>query len=102
MFDAGLNLAGGSTAVVMFDTACPDGWTRFAELDGKVPRGVDSAGTGGNAPGATDGTDTHSHTWTASSYSADNSWRPSLATNLVINPSSSWPPYLNVVWCKKN
>ncbi|MEK6888922.1 MAG: hypothetical protein AABW80_02325 [Nanoarchaeota archaeon] len=94
MFDAGLNFVGGSTALVMFNTACPTGWTRFTDLDGRVPKGAVSYGGIGGA-------DTHNHTWTADSYTAYNSWRPSLATDLVIGSVSSWPPYRNVVWCVK-
>ena len=28
-----------SGAILMFNIACPEGWTRFSELDGRVPRG---------------------------------------------------------------
>ncbi|MEK6888924.1 MAG: hypothetical protein AABW80_02335 [Nanoarchaeota archaeon] len=90
-----------SGGILAFGGACPDGWTRFAELDGKVPRGVDSAGTGANAPGAIDGADTHTHTWSATYYAVDKGGSPVIYNPLTIDPSSSWPPYLNVVWCKK-
>jgi hypothetical protein len=43
-----------SGGIVMFDTACPAGWTRFSALDGRFPRGASSYG-------ATGGSDTHSH-----------------------------------------
>jgi len=49
---AGTFPAGG---IVMFDVACPAGWTRFVPLDGRYPRGA-------AAYGATGGATTHSHT----------------------------------------
>ncbi|MEK6890259.1 MAG: hypothetical protein AABX35_03670 [Nanoarchaeota archaeon] len=92
-------VAGGgipSGAIVMFDVACPTGWTRFAGLDGKVAKG--SATYGGIG-----GSDTHTHTH-QDSFATNldgGSWRTAIST-LTIDPSSSWPPYVEVVWCKKN
>lgn len=83
-----------SGMIAMFDAACPSGWTRFTALDGRVPRG-------GAAYGPTGGADEHSHLLNRN-------------TNVFIGPgtaitmddstmsSSSWPPFLNVIWCKKN
>lgn len=47
--------------IVLFDVACPAGWTRFTPLDGRFPRGS-------SAYGATGGSSTHTHS--AGSYSA--------------------------------
>lgn len=92
-----------SGGILAFGGACPTGWTRFAELDGRVPRGVDSAGTEGNAPGAIGGTDTHGHSATLS-YTYNHDWDGDWRTPVIafsVNSESSWPPYRNVVWCKK-
>jgi len=40
--------------IALFDVACPSGWTRFAALDGRFPRGAASYGGSGGA-------DTHTH-----------------------------------------
>ncbi len=85
-----------SGAIVMFDVACPTGWTRFAGLDGKVAKGASTYGSVGGA-------DTHIHSVTYARLSdiAGDSHRQPLNT-VTILPGSSWPPYLEVVWCKKN
>ncbi|MEK6888923.1 MAG: hypothetical protein AABW80_02330 [Nanoarchaeota archaeon] len=83
-----------SGSIIMFDTACPTGWTRFTDLDGRVPKGAVSYGGIGGA-------DTHNHTWSATIYNLDSSWRPAVGSDFAIDHSSSWPPYINVVWCKK-
>lgn len=51
-----------SGGIIMFDTSCPAGWTRFTALDGRFPRGA-------SAYGATGGSVTHSHG--AGSYAGD-------------------------------
>ncbi|MDO8564146.1 MAG: hypothetical protein Q7R87_04005 [Nanoarchaeota archaeon] len=83
-----------SGAIVMFDTVCPTGWTRFTGLDGKVAKGSATYG-------ATGGADTHVHDVSVSRTNADKSWRTPIQ-DISILPSSSWPPYLEVVWCKKD
>jgi hypothetical protein len=94
-----MSSAGGGGAlpsgmIAMFDAACPSGWTRFAALDGVVPRG--SAAYGG-----TGGAETHNHAmWYGGvvDVSTGNAgWRLS-----SFSAGSSWPPYRNVIWCKKN
>jgi hypothetical protein len=47
-----------SGMIVMFDVACPAGWTRFTALDGKFPLGSDIYGITGGA-------ETHGHTMDA-------------------------------------
>lgn len=85
-----------SGMIGMFNSTCPSGWSRFSELDGKVPRGSDTYGGIGGSE-----THTHDHTDTYY-YNVDGgSWRQPLAA-VTIHESSSWPPYLNVVWCMKN
>jgi len=87
-------------AIMIFDSACPSGWERYVLLDGRVPRGSDVAG-------GTGGSDKHNHRiYVSNMANVDGgSWR-----NVVATPSgsyydttdgSSWPPYLNVTWCKK-
>ncbi len=44
----------------IYGGACPPGWSRYAALDGKYPKGLPSGGT---TPG-TGGTGTHTHTYT--------------------------------------
>ncbi|MEN9614208.1 MAG: hypothetical protein RLZZ347_515 [Candidatus Parcubacteria bacterium] len=83
----------GVEMIGLFDTSCPTGWSRYTALDGKVPRGADTYG-------GTGGSDTHTHTWTATVYTLDSSWRPAIANDLKINAASSWPPYINMIWCK--
>lgn len=43
-----------SGGIIMFDVACPAGWTRFTALDGRFPRGA-------AVFGATGGSSTHTH-----------------------------------------
>ena len=82
-------------AILLFNTTCPSGWTRFSGLDGRVPKG-------GITPGIFGGLDTHSHTYQSSMATNldGGSWRSAIAT-LSINPSSSWPPFLTMIWCMK-
>ena len=82
-------------AILLFNTTCPSGWTRFTELDGRVPKGA-------LTPGIFGGLDTHAHTYQSSMATNLNggSWRSAIAT-LSIDPSSSWPPFLTMVWCMK-
>ena len=42
----------------MFNSACPPGWSAYAAMDGRFPRGAETAGAAGGA-------DTHSHAYTA-------------------------------------
>lgn len=81
-----------SGMIAMF-TTCPSGWTRFAALDGRVPRG--SATYGG-----TGGADTHRHTITASGSGGPGGAILGAPAQTELN--SSWPPYLDVIWCQKN
>jgi len=95
-----------SGLIAMFDTDCPTGWTRFTALDAKFPRGAASyGGTGGNEshthdvdPPQTSITMKFSTGGTYSSREADYVDIPSFTSGA----GSSLPPYLNVVWCKKD
>ena len=86
-----------SGAIMMFTTTCPAGWTRFSELDAKVARG-------NNTYGSTGGAETHSHLYNL--YNPGTGWINSWGshTNAVLfnHAVSSWPPYLNVIFCKKD
>ncbi len=116
------NASAPSGMIAMFDAACPVGWTRFTALDGRFPMGD-------AAYGATGGTTEHSHNaaagWTwgmsglsvpaggsggtpAPSHSARNvdigmGPQPGSSTaGLPTSTSSHIPPYLAVIWCRKN
>jgi len=84
-----------SGMIAMFDTSCPSGWTRFAELDNRVPRG--SATYGG-----TGGSDTHAHGLTRVAQLGVSGLAYTKNDQNSTAVESSWPPYLNVIWCKKN
>ena len=85
-----------SGMISMFDTNCPTGWTRFAALDNRVPRGAATyGGTGGG--------DNHSHSFSLTIIGAPAGGQPAaIGGTFNTGFSSSWPPYLNVVWCKKD
>lgn len=103
-----------SGMIAMFDTSCPEGWTRFTALDNKYPKGA-------AAYGATGGSDAHGHTATISPHSK-NYGCPGGGSFAVpgggsgcscncyflaehsnsISTASNEPPYAAVVWCKKD
>ncbi|MBR9702337.1 hypothetical protein GOV13_05450 [Candidatus Pacearchaeota archaeon] len=59
-------IEGGGTpsgAIMMFDTSCPQDWTRFSELDGKVPRGNPTYVGSGGAETHSHGAGSHTHTY---------------------------------------
>lgn len=67
-------------------------------MDGRVPKGA-------AAYGATGGADTHTHTTNIGSVNAYGGWTDknvATAGTKTSSASSSWPPYLEVVWCQKN
>jgi len=104
-----------SGMIAMFDGSCPAGWTRFSALDGRVPRGAASYG-------GTGGSDNHSHHHHHSYSGHTSTLHGSMAagmgggrasavphshsysgtTSTDTTSASSWPPYLNVVWCRRN
>jgi len=114
--------------IAMFATACPPGWTRFSALDDKFPMGANTYGTTGGAAQHTHGIDpdgAHSHTTSAVKTKPGNDpsagwvlgpatgWVPevpSTNTSQVSNHdhgaltrlSSSLPPYLTLVFCRKD
>ena len=109
-----------SGMIAIFDTTCPSGWMRFAALDGRVPRGASVAG-------ATGGVDTHTHS-VSGTTSNESDGRYLIANvggpmdricggdgscptmrishthtvSMATTGASNWPPYYEVVWCKKN
>jgi len=105
-------MAGGvpSGMIAMFDTSCPGGWTRFTALDNRFPMG------GGY--GATGGSSSHTHTARVSSgdcyvgtvgcsgYNTGIKSLPGTGAHYVvpqsISTSDHLPPYLTVIWCKKD
>ncbi len=79
-----------SGAIVMFDAACPSGWTRFAALDNRFPRGSATYGaTGGSTSLPMNTTCVYD---TICGYTGQT----------TVTQGTYWPPYLNVIWCKKN
>ncbi len=99
-----------SGMIAMFDTSCPSGWSRFTALDGRIPYGSSSYGSTG-------GSSSHTHTLTVGgSCSAlsvgtcgqGGGYIPAGGgTALYVAPQtadtqSNLPPYLTVVWCRKN
>ena len=94
-----------SGMIGMFDTDCPPGWTRVAELDDRFPMG-------GTTYGATGGSSTHTHTGVTDGQSGMRSDEfsmhdiPRLTGNhthsFTTDPASSLPPYITVVFCRKD
>ena len=97
-----------SGAIMMFTSNCPSGWTRFTALDDKFPRGSSTYG-------ATGGSGTHAHGVSGSTTtfnsnvlveggkgargaSGDHLHSISASTD----SQSNLPPYLNVIFCKKD
>lgn len=116
------NSATPSGMIAMFDAACPLGWTRMTALDNRFPMG-------GAAYGATGGATNHNHnapsgwTWGQSGMSvptggSDSTPAPSHSARHVemgmgpqpdsstagspTSTSSHIPPYVVVIWCRKN
>lgn len=59
-----------SGAIIMFDVACPAGFTRYVALDGKFPRGNSVAGgTGGASSYVSDSQGSHTHSMSGSTGS---------------------------------
>lgn len=150
-----------SGMIALFDASCPSGWTRFAALDSRFPRGAttygatggadshghtgiaDTTGSGGGhshtfgpVTSSTDGSHTHtgttdvftasmsvtvpggasaasshthgfttgssgSHTHTVSGSTASQANHTHSYTPDV-NDSGNLPPYINVIYCKKD
>jgi len=97
--------------IALFDTACPTGWTRFSALDSYFPMGGATYGTYG-------GTWTHTHAVTGQSggviepgvkevpVTGGNgqywSWHSHYAGSYATDSAYNIPPYLTMVFCKKN
>ena len=97
-----------SGMVAIFPGGCPNGWTRFADLDNLFAMGSPNYG-------ATGGSATHTHTLGAASDVAQNQWlfgdpqgSGSHPENFAladhthsISTESNLPPYKAVIYCKK-
>jgi len=102
-------------AIMMFDTSCPTGWSRFANMDNTFPMG-------GSTYGATGGAANHSHTLiegtpegaggantvgvgnpggSMGSFSGGSS-SIVYPTKDTTTSASNLPPYLTIVFCQKN
>lgn len=80
--------------IAMFNTSCPSGWTRFSALDGRVTKGA-------LAYGGTGGSDTHTHPY-GTKYATCSGGTCHYYSATSVGISSSWPPYLEVIWCQKD
>lgn len=104
-----------SGMIAMFTGSCPPGWTRFSEMDGRFPRGAVSYGATGGWPSHSHGpAGDHSHGMSGPSASdefEDNGdsgaadWHTHTihSAGLHSHPEANHlPPYLDIVFCKKN
>jgi hypothetical protein len=108
-----------SGAIMMFTGTCPSGWSRFAALDNRFPRGA-------SAYGATGGSGSHNHAvWTGDAQPYDRAfyggncagnWDGRFVYNLCwglsdkyrhvhsvgIGAANNLPSYLDIIFCQKN
>jgi len=78
---------------------CPPGWAHYPLLDDAIPRGTKLTEISAKL-GTTGGADTHAHFISG----ARNRGREdaSAAQDLLwTQQSSSWPPFIHVIWCRK-
>jgi hypothetical protein len=99
--------------IAMFESSCPSGWTRETAFDNSFLRGASTyGGTGGG--------DTHTHSYTTgnvntSTFNANNQQVKNTVTYSYTGnhyhyktieadstETSSLPPYLNIVFCRKD
>lgn len=101
--------------VAMFDVDCPTGWTRYAELDGRFPRGDDAANVGlvggsNEYRVRTRGTGADCCSGTVKVASIELEWKDESSSSVGVSDgqwkSGPWavhePAYSNVVYCKKD
>ncbi|MBI2885032.1 MAG: hypothetical protein HYY15_02540 [Candidatus Omnitrophica bacterium] len=105
--------------IAMFNAACPLGWTRLAALDGRFPLGGVTYGTTGggashthNFAAPTPGSNTASAPigsasypvapYTYYSFAGPGAFGNTATTGLPTAASSELPPYLTVIWCRKD
>lgn len=120
-----------SGMIAMFDTSCPGGWTRFAALDNRFPQGAATYGVTGGSLGKTTTGHQHTTPFGFRSNfeiylpNSDPYGSEGIAdvTEYVQSPGGAGaaihssrmktksatdsitdirPPYLDVIWCKKN
>jgi hypothetical protein len=89
-----------SGLIAMFSGGCPNGWTRFAALDGSFPMGSPNYGTTGGSATAPTGRGVVFGSGQGSG-SFQTSWMNGDLT-LANQPVSILPPYLTVIYCQKN
>ncbi len=113
-----LNFNYPSGLIIPFRDACPSDWTRYSALDNRFPRGV-AAGTNPSNGGA----ETHSHTFDPPNKTASEAINPytsghagqETCCNLLnkhthpqywggvtSGTGNNLPPYIRVVYCKKD
>ncbi len=94
------SISGGapSGAIMIFESGCPNGWSRFSALDGRYPRGSPSYGSTG-------GSSSHNH-----DLARSGSYRGAIVEDRdkdqqlhkYTESSNHIDPYLEVVYCQKD
>lgn len=97
-----------SGAIAIFLSACPTGWTRVSDLDGRFVRG-------GTAYGATGGSATYTHTYSGTTDPPSTTTVPGqdgshtsarydvgITYSGTTGGASSLPPYMDVVFCRRD
>lgn len=80
----------------MFDRDCPEGWTRYTEMDRRFPRGGLQAGELG-------GGEEHAHSFDITARtSKDGAHDHMISVQGESQTSPSLPPYLNLVFCRRD
>ena len=81
-------------------TPCPPGWEHYSQLDDAVPRGTKITELSAKL-GTTGGAGTHAH-FISGARARGREDASAAQDQLWTQQASSWPPYIHVIWCKKN
>ncbi len=96
------------SAIAVFNASCPSGWVSYSEMNGKYPRIDTSVNSTG---GSTNHQNQFTVTWSSTSGSttldtiSGNSYAQThshASTDHSTNTTSIEPPYLEVIFCKKD
>ncbi len=103
--------------ILPFDTACPADWTRMTALDAKFVKGNAAYGTTGgsndhkhtadfgvvySAAGSGSGTDAASGSDNQKSMASNHKHFIPTSYKATSNAAVQIPPYINVIFCKKD
>jgi len=109
-----------SGVILIFDTSCPSGWTRVSAFDGLFLKGSSSYGTTGggsshsHSPGTPEALSYASVTYDFGfvyndygdywydSYTADAGGSAVYQVQANFDSTSTEPPYIEVIFCKKD